>query len=258
MRQADGTDPNSVDWDGTDWEAGDCPPQLREALDLLRELGRGPVPEPSDAVAAFFVDRPVRRAPRRRRPRHFLAGVLVAASMGLGAGAVAAASGGFHLSVQAGADGAVDFSRPGISSAATVPGTASPAGTAAPAPAAAVPAQTRAPAPAAEQQPAEQRRHRAAPERTEAAAKRAAVPARTEAAAKRAAAVPGRTKAAAKPAEPERTKAPAKRAIAVPGPKQARTPAPEAAKRAAEVAGRGLKDGVRKTLAQLRGELRGL
>jgi hypothetical protein len=225
MREPDGTDLNSVDWDG-----GDCPPQLREALDLLRELGRGPVPEPSDAVAAFFVDRPVRRAPRRRRPRHFLAGVLVAASMGLGAGAVAAASGAFHVSVEAGADGAADFSRPGISSAVTAPGTASPVGTAAPAPV---------PATAEQQQPADQPRHHTVPERTEAAAKQ-----------------PGA--AAVRTERPARTKAPAQHTPVVPGPKQARTPAPEATKRTAEVAGRELKDGVRKTLAQLRGELRGL
>jgi hypothetical protein len=247
MRQAD--------WDGTDWEAGDCPPQLREALDSIRDLGRGPVPEPSDAVAAFFVDHPVRRAPRRRRQRNFLAGVLVAASMGLGAGAVAAASGAFHVSVEAGADGTADFSRPGINSAVIVPGTAVPTpATATPAtrtPETTVPetsettvpgapattaAQAPAQAPAVEQQPAGQRRYQAAPERTEAAAKRAA---------------------------------------AVPGPKQARTPAPTATKRTAEVArrgqavredivgrldeaGPGLTDEVRETLAQLRGELRGL
>src|SRR4051812_19274315 len=138
MREPDWTDLNSVDWDG-----GDCPPQLREALDSIRDLGRGPVPEPSDAVAAFFVDRPARRAPRRRSQRNFLAGVLVAASMGLGAGAVAAASGAFQFSVRARADGAADCSRPGVSSAVVAPAPAAPTlentapqNTAAPAPAA--------------------------------------------------------------------------------------------------------------------------
>ncbi|MCG2624556.1 hypothetical protein LVY72_21945 [Arthrobacter sp. I2-34] len=234
---------------GRDREEPDSP-QLRGALAAIRDLGRGPVPEASAAVAAFFVDRPVSRAPRRRRQRNFLAGVLVAASMGLGAGAVAAASGGFHFSVQAGADGTADFGRPGISSTAlpTVTATPSPETTAAAAasPAATAPASVAAPAPTA------------AP---------ASVPPAPPAGHRRQQTVP------------EQTKAPAKRPQAEAGPKQARTPAPKANQRALDRAGRGwqkvredahdrrgkagrgldkaghgLVDSVREALTRLRGE----
>ena len=67
-------------------DAGDYP-ELHTLLAELRDLGQGPAPEPSPELAAFFKPKVV---PLRRKRRGAIVGVVVAASMSLGVGAVAA------------------------------------------------------------------------------------------------------------------------------------------------------------------------
>ncbi|AUI50828.1 hypothetical protein [Arthrobacter crystallopoietes] len=62
-------------------------PELHTLLAELRDLGQGPAPEPSPELAAFFKPKVV---PLRRKRRGAVIGVVVAASMSLGVGAVAA------------------------------------------------------------------------------------------------------------------------------------------------------------------------
>ena len=87
-------------------------PGLSRALASLRELGTGPAPAPSAELSALFGSNVVPL--RRRRRRGALLSVVVAASMGLGVGTVAAVSPDFRHSLQDAVDGAVVLVQPGV------------------------------------------------------------------------------------------------------------------------------------------------
>ncbi|GLB68043.1 hypothetical protein [Arthrobacter mangrovi] len=87
-------------------------PALARALASLRDLGNGPAPAPSAELSALFGSNVVPL--RRRRRRGALLGVVVAASMGLGVGTVAAVSPDFRHTLQDAVDGAVVLVQPGV------------------------------------------------------------------------------------------------------------------------------------------------
>ncbi|WP_262107674.1 hypothetical protein [Arthrobacter sp. Marseille-P9274] len=87
-------------------------PGLSRALASLRDLGTGPAPAPSAELSALFGSNVVPL--RRRRRRGALLSVVVAASMGLGVGTVAAVSPDFRHSLQDAVDGAVVLVQPGV------------------------------------------------------------------------------------------------------------------------------------------------
>jgi hypothetical protein len=87
-------------------------PGLSRALVSLRELGSGPAPAPSAELSVLFGSNVMPL--RRRRRRGALLGVVVAASMGLGVGTVAAVSPDFRHSLQDAVDGAVVLVQPGV------------------------------------------------------------------------------------------------------------------------------------------------
>jgi hypothetical protein len=88
-------------------DAGDYP-ELHTLLAELRDLGQGPAPEPSPELAAFFKPNVV---PLRRKRRGAIIGVVVAASMSLGVGAVAANE-EVRENLYAAVDTAVDLVQP--------------------------------------------------------------------------------------------------------------------------------------------------
>lgn len=87
-------------------------PALSRALASLRDLGTGPAPAPSAELSALFGSNVVPL--RRHRRRGALLGVVVAASMGLGIGTVAAVNPDFRHSLQDAVDGAVVLVQPGV------------------------------------------------------------------------------------------------------------------------------------------------
>ncbi|WP_336715996.1 hypothetical protein [Arthrobacter sp. USHLN218] len=87
-------------------------PALSRALASLRDLGTGPAPAPSAELSALFGSNVVPL--RRRRRRGALLGVVVAASMGLGVGTVAAVNPDFRHGLQDAVDGAVVLVQPGV------------------------------------------------------------------------------------------------------------------------------------------------
>ncbi|NMR29013.1 hypothetical protein [Crystallibacter degradans] len=88
-------------------DAGDYP-ELHTLLAELRDLGQGPAPEPSPELAAFFKPKVV---PLRRKRRGAVIGVVVAASMSLGVGTVAANE-EVRENLYAAVDTAVDLVQP--------------------------------------------------------------------------------------------------------------------------------------------------
>ncbi|MCW2130977.1 hypothetical protein [Arthrobacter sp. VKM Ac-2550] len=88
-------------------DAGDSP-ELHTLLAELRDLGQGPAPEPSPELAAFFKPKVV---PLRRKRRGAVIGVVVAASMSLGVGTVAANE-EVRENLYAAVDTAVDLVQP--------------------------------------------------------------------------------------------------------------------------------------------------
>ena len=87
-------------------------PGLSRALASLRDLGTGPAPAPSAELSALFGSNVMPL--RRRRRRGALLSVVVAASMGLGVGTVAAVSPDFRHSLQDAVGGAVVLVQPGV------------------------------------------------------------------------------------------------------------------------------------------------
>lgn len=84
-------------------------PELHTLLAELRDLGQGPAPEPSPELAAFFKPKVVPL--RRRKRRGAIIGVVVAASMSMGVGAVAANQ-EVRENLYAAVDTAVDLVQP--------------------------------------------------------------------------------------------------------------------------------------------------
>ncbi|HEX2246093.1 MAG TPA: hypothetical protein VHH13_00865 [Arthrobacter sp.] len=89
-------------------DAGDYP-ELHTLLAELRDLGQGPAPEPSPELAVFFKPKVVPL--RRRKRRGAIIGVVVAASMSMGVGAVAANE-EVRENLYAAVDTAVDLVQP--------------------------------------------------------------------------------------------------------------------------------------------------